>query len=49
MFYEELLKQYADETFLGYGRVSTDEQIKGYSLDYQEKVIKNYCKKAGAA
>jgi DNA invertase Pin-like site-specific DNA recombinase len=47
MFYEELLKLYADETFLGYGRVSTDEQIKGYSLDYQEKVIKNYCKKLG--
>ena len=30
-----------------YSRVSSDEQAKGCSLDYQEKTISEYCERAG--
>ncbi len=30
-----------------YTRVSSDEQIKGTSLDFQEEVCRNYCKEKG--
>ena len=30
-----------------YTRVSSDEQIKGTSLDFQEEICRNYCKDRG--
>ena len=38
-------KMITGEECLGYYRTSTDEQSQGFSFDYQEKLIKDYCEK----
>ena len=38
-------KMIAGEDCLGYFRTSTDDQSLGFSFDYQEKLIKDYCAK----
>ena len=38
-------KMIAGEECLGYFRTSTDDQSLGFSFDYQEKLIKDYCAK----
>lgn len=40
-----LKKLLAGEESLGYFRVSTEDQVLGFSFDFQKKLIEDYCKK----